>query len=714
PGRFRLEPFFALCLLFVWVMAVEIGVMLALPQIVALSQFESALADALALLVGVAPAAYLLGFRPIEVRIAERKRLIDGLEMQLLDLSKSVRERSEEIAAVNQSLQGQITEHTQEEKVISQLAAIVESSDDAIIGRNPGGLITVWSAAAERLYGYSAEEAKGRSVSIITPSDRAGELRRISELVMDEERQDHYETVQITKDGRLVDVSVSVFPIIDTDGKLMGSGIIVRDMTERKRFEKAMAVEAREWRATIDGIREGVLVLDEALRVTRCNRAMQEQIGAPFSEILGHPCDEFIGCKAEEGEDPVYIQALHSRHEQSQVFAQGERWMSATAYPLLDMENLVTGVVCVLSDISDRKRAEEALRASEEKFRTLAASAQDAIILVDSHLRISFWNGAAESVFGYVEDEAIGMHLNDLVISGSVPVEGQGQSVDFPDHDMSHGRTRELRGRRKNGTELPAEVSFSMVQTGGNWDGIAIVRDVTPRKMAEEALKEGEKRVRELAVESVRAQEEERQWVADAIHDRIAQDLVAVFQQLQILKPLVRPDHGAQQAVSRALELQQKTIAEARSIMKDLYSPALDTFGLIPLIEEELHRFQEESGCQAVLKVRNGVRFPKHIEGSLYRIFHEGLANIIGHSPQATKVEVCLTSGHDGVTLTLEDDGSGFDVETAMLGKASGGLIGMRRRAEVISGTFDITSETGRGTTVTVHVPAKYVRHPES
>ncbi|MDO8670814.1 MAG: PAS domain S-box protein, partial [Dehalococcoidia bacterium] len=359
PGRFRLEPFFALCLLFVWVMAVEIGVMLALPQIVALSQFERALADALALLVGVAPAAYLLGFRPLERRVAERKRLIDGLEEQLQGLSKNVRERSEELAAVSQSLQEQITGRKQEEEVISQLAAIVESSDDAIIGLNPDGLITVWSPAAERLYGYSAEEAKGGSMAKMTPSDRVGELRRISELARGGERLDHYETVQITKDGRLVEVSVSAFPIIDVDGKAIGSGMIVRDMTERKWFEKAIEVAAREWRATIDGIREGVLVLDEALRVTRCNMAMQEQIGSPFSEILGHPCDEFIGCKAEDAEDSVYVQALHSRHEQSQVFAQGERWMSVTAYPLLDMENLVTGVVCVLSDISDRKRAEE-------------------------------------------------------------------------------------------------------------------------------------------------------------------------------------------------------------------------------------------------------------------------------------------------------------------------------------------------------------------
>ncbi|MDP2663673.1 MAG: PAS domain S-box protein [Dehalococcoidia bacterium] len=732
-----------------------------------------------------------------------------------------------------------VTERNRYRAVISQLAAIVESSDDAIIGRNPDGLITVWSTAAERLFGYSAEEAKGKSVSIITPSDRAGELRRISGIARGGERLDHYETVQITKDGRVVDVSVSAFPIIDVDSKPIGSGLIVRDMTERKRFEKAMEVTAREWRVTIDGIRDGILVLDEMLRVRRCNRAMQEQIGAPFSEILGHPCDEFICGKAEDAEDPVYVQALHSRREQAQVFAQGERWISATAYPLLDTETLVSGVVCVLSDITekrnavealkqttqtlealikasplaivvldtdgtvklwnpasekvfgwsasevigqaypavpeglrgevelmlkeslqgkvltglesrrqrkdgslidvslstapladasgnivaslgiiaditDRKQAEEALRDSEEKFRTLAASAQDAIIMVDSHLRISFWNGTAESVFGYAQDEAIGMRLNDVVIPGSVPVDGQGQNVDFPGHHESHGGVLELCGRRKDGSEFAAEVSFSRVQTGGKWDGIAIVRDVTPRRMAEEALKESEKKVRELAVESIRAQEEERQWVADAVHDRIAQDLVAAYQQLQILKPLVRADLGARRAVGRALELQQKTIGEARAIMKDLYSPVLDTYGLIPLMEEELHHFQEESGCQTVLKARHAVRFPKHIEGSLYRIFHEGLANIIRHSPRAKNVEVSLTSGHDGVTLKLKDDGSGFDVETAMLSKASGGLIGMRRRAEMISGTFDITSVPGRGATVTVHVPAKYVRHSES
>ncbi len=710
PRLFRLEPFFALCLLFVWIMAVEIGVMLALPLIVSLSAFQRSLADALTLLLGVAPAVYLLGFRPLQLRVAERKRFIDAQEERLQILSESVRERSEEIASVNKAFEEQVAGRRQDEKEVSQLAAIVESSDDAIIGRNPDGLITVWSTAAERLYGYSAEEAKGRYVSIITPSDRADELRRIWDIARGEEPAHHYETVQITKDGRQVDVSVSVFPIVDTDGKPIGSGMIVRDVTEGKRLERAMEVAAREWRATIDGIRDGVLVLDQALRVTRCNRAMQEQIGAPFSEILGHPCDEFIGCKAEDAEDPFYIQALRSRKEQSRVFAQGERWIRATAYPLLDPANVVTGMVCVLSDITEKRKATEDLRQTAQTLEALIEASPLAITVLDPHGMVKLWNPASERIFGWSASEVIGQPFP------AVP-EGLRGEVELVLKESFQGMVitgREFRRQRKDGSLIDISLSNApLVDASGKIvASLGIIADITDRKIAEEALRESEKRVRELAVESIRAQEEERHWAADAVHDRIAQDLVAVHQQLQILKTMVRADPGAQQTVRKALELQQKTIAEARAIMKDLYSPVLDTYGLIPLMEEELRQFQEESGCQAVLKARRSVRFPKHLEGSLYRIFHEGLANIAKHSPQAKKVEVSLTSGPSGVTLKIRDDGPGFDAEAAMLSNPSGGLIGMRRRAEVISGRFYITSAPGRGTTVTVHVPAKYVMPP--
>src|SRR5215210_764477 len=121
------------------------------------------------------------------------------------------------------------------------LSAIVESSDDAIIGKTLDGTIISWNAGAERLYQYSAEEAIGRNISLIIPPEREGELEHILARIGRGERVQHLETVRVRKDGVRLDVSLSVSPIKNNEGKIIGASAIARDITERKLFEKERA-----------------------------------------------------------------------------------------------------------------------------------------------------------------------------------------------------------------------------------------------------------------------------------------------------------------------------------------------------------------------------------------------------------------------------------------------------------------------------------------
>jgi PAS domain S-box-containing protein len=133
-----------------------------------------------------------------------------------------------------------ISERKQVEAKLAQLAAIVESSDDAIIGKTLDGLITSWNAGAGRLYGYSAAEAIGKPVSMLIPEDRPHELSEILAKVKRGERIDHYESVRMSKDGRRLDVSISVSPIKDASGQISGASTIARDITGRKRAEQSL------------------------------------------------------------------------------------------------------------------------------------------------------------------------------------------------------------------------------------------------------------------------------------------------------------------------------------------------------------------------------------------------------------------------------------------------------------------------------------------
>jgi protein-histidine pros-kinase len=139
-----------------------------------------------------------------------------------------------------------VTERVQAQEARARLAAIVESSDDAIIGQTLEGVITSWNLSAERLYGYSSDEAVGHPISLTVPPDRMGELKDYLSRVRTGERVDHIETVRVRKDGSRLDVSITVSPIRDDSGNIIGLSKSARDITERRRFE------AELWRKNIE------------------------------------------------------------------------------------------------------------------------------------------------------------------------------------------------------------------------------------------------------------------------------------------------------------------------------------------------------------------------------------------------------------------------------------------------------------------------------
>src|SRR6266571_5934349 len=120
----------------------------------------------------------------------------------------------------------------------ARLAAIVESSDDAIVSKTLEGIITTWNRGAERIFGWSAEEVLGKAINIIIPSDRQEEEPKILEQIRSGQRVDHFETVRITKDGRWVDVSVTISPVRDVNGVIIGASKIARDITQQKQIQR--------------------------------------------------------------------------------------------------------------------------------------------------------------------------------------------------------------------------------------------------------------------------------------------------------------------------------------------------------------------------------------------------------------------------------------------------------------------------------------------
>jgi PAS domain S-box-containing protein len=266
------------------------------------------------------------------------------------------------------------------------LASVVESSDDGIISKDLNGIITTWNKGAERIFGYSAEEAIGKPVSVIAAPDRPDEMPAILDRIKKGERIDHYETVRKTKSGVLVDISLTVSPVHDAEGRIVGASKIVRDIAERKKAEErlrlseAQARQARDWlQTTLASIGDAVIATDAQGRVTLLNDVAQSLTGWTQEQAEGQPLEEvFVISNAETGavvENPVSKVLREGRivglANHTRLTARDGRRspIDDSAAPIRDAAGHVTGVVLVFRDITARKKAEDAVQQSLEELR---------------------------------------------------------------------------------------------------------------------------------------------------------------------------------------------------------------------------------------------------------------------------------------------------------------------------------------------------------
>jgi PAS domain S-box-containing protein len=267
----------------------------------------------------------------------------------------------------------------QAEEARLQLASIVESSDDAIISKTLDGIIVSWNSGAERIYGYSAEEVKGCSVSILIPRERPNEEPQILARIKQGEHIEHYETVRMRKDGKLINVSLSISPIKDAAGKIIGVSKIARDITQRKRAEEALRESQARFAGILDIAGDAIISVNATQRITLFNQGAEKIFGYTAAEVLGQPLDLLL---------PSRFHRVHSQHvvdlakSFSQARKMGERCeifgyrKNGTEFPAeasiskLDLgEEKVFTVI--LRDITQRKQAEEKIKASLKEKEVL-------------------------------------------------------------------------------------------------------------------------------------------------------------------------------------------------------------------------------------------------------------------------------------------------------------------------------------------------------
>jgi PAS domain S-box-containing protein len=269
-----------------------------------------------------------------------------------------------------------VTERRRAEKTSRVLASIVESSEDAIIGKDTNGIITTWNGAAERLFGYSAAEAVGQPIGMLAPADRTDEMPAILARIRQGERVGHFDTVRRAKSGRFVPISLTVSPIKDEEGQVIGASKIARDISERRRAEQAIQEERARLHATLHGIGDGVITTNAEGRVTMINPVAQALTGWG-EEATGQPLEKVFRIVNEHTRKSAENPAAKALREGIIVGLANhsilirkdgtERPIDDSAAPIRGAVGQILGCVLVFRDITDRRKAEEALKEADHR-----------------------------------------------------------------------------------------------------------------------------------------------------------------------------------------------------------------------------------------------------------------------------------------------------------------------------------------------------------
>jgi len=756
-----------------------------------------------------------------------------------------------------------ITERKAAEKSIRFQAHLLDTVEQSVIATNLDGIVIYWNQFAQKLYGWTAQEAMGRQImELTTPEGMIEQAIEIMSHLRQGESWSGEFNVQ-RRDGTMFPVQIINSPVSDGEGKLIGIVGVSIDITARKRQEQALRESENKYRMLMDQASDGIHTYDMQGNFIETNSKLCEMLGYTPEELLRLNVKDLIPAE-DLAVDPVRFEEL--RAGKTLLKERRLRRKDGSLLPVEISGRMIrdSELQAIVRDITERKRAEEELNASEERLRTIFEASRDGILVEDDE-RIVYVNQSYTHLFGYeAPEELIGKHVSTVISSedterllkfgksrvrgklpasvyefkgkrkdgtlieveasvsasnvtghsyittivrditarkraeerlrvseerfratfeqanvGIVQLSSDGKllmvnpgfckivgytetecqhltvkDVTHPDdYEFEEAETRRLlsgeisgysiekRYLHKSGSIVWGQMTASLVRraSGEPFYTLAIIEDITERKRAEEELKkineqlEGRvsertaalsetndvlqeevrerRRIEAERVELLRrvifAQEDERRRIAREMHDQFGQGLSALTLKLAALKE----ESGEQVKLREQLETLEAVANQLDSdvdfLVWELRPTVLDDLGLPAALKAHVQNWSKHFDTPAELHVSGmkQIRLTGEIETVLYRITQEALNNTAKYA-RAGKVDIILEHRNRHVSLIIEDDGVGFDDAQAFgLNEKGLGLIGMRERAALVGGTAEIESHPNEGTTVFIRIP---------
>ena len=599
-------------------------------------------------------------------------------------------------------------------------SAFRSSPDGFAINVFPDGPYLDVNEGFTRLTGYSREEVLGKTpleLNLWTEPARRAEI--LSRLGASEEVRNIEFTFR-TKSGQLRIGQLSG-SLLELDGRRCAL-VVVRDITEQRTATDALRGSEERFRSFVENLHVGIVSSSPIGEILYANPAALNLFDLRIEEVTGKT-EADLGFQVlredgsilpdSEGLIPTVVASRRPIHSQvigwRQIDTQKTIWTLLDAVPQLNSVGEVTNIIVSLTDLSEQRRATEALRESEERFRTLVRDLHVGVVLTGPDATFEFVNQAALNMFNLSEQQVIGRTAQEF---GMIPLDDQGREIPFADRPVPTVlRTKRpvrqaTMGWRRPGTPEPLWI-FGNAVPQFNPDGsilrvIATFTDITD-------LKNAERSIHQLSTELLKLQDEERRRIGRELHDGMAQTVLAVNLSLAQLRQSAHPlNEASHRALEKARELLQQMSREIRTLSYLLHPPLLDDLGLVSALKEYVNGFSERSGIETSLELPTSFRrLPQIAETAFFRITQESLANIQRHSG-SKRAQVILREDPDCVTLEITDFGTGMAVPAngaphRGLPRLGVGIPGMRERMAQLGGSLEIDSRA-TGTTVRARI----------